>query len=283
LPLAIGLVAGCLTAAIGPALPAALLAATGAAIAASTLAGRASDRRRTWAGYIPAVAVLAVLALVGATNPAAPWLGPVISHGPRDRAQVALTFDDGPNAETTRQVLDSLNERGVKATFFVVGKAVDGDPETVQRIIASGHLLGNHSYNHDGWRFIQPGYPELARAERSIKAATHVCTRFYRPPHGTHTPFAWFAAQRRSMQVVTWDVSTLDWSAVDAGELARSVVARARPGSIILLHDGIDGVPGADRRVLLDALPAILDGLRARGLDPVRLDALLGRSGERPC
>jgi peptidoglycan/xylan/chitin deacetylase (PgdA/CDA1 family) len=279
---AIGITIGSLLATTAPPVAAAIAGGTGGGLAAVAV-GPSPPCRRCWIGLVPALAVAGSLALIGATNPAAQWLGPVVSHGPRDANRVALTFDDGPNGDATRRILDVLDERGVKATFFVVGKAVEAEPATVQRIVADGHLLGNHSHSHDGWRFIQPGYPELQQGERDIVLATGVCPRYYRPPHGTHTPFVWLAARQRSMRVVTWDVSAADWDATDAAGLARKIVAQSHPGSIVLLHDGIDGIAGADREVVVQALPAILDGLRARGLEPVRLDRLLDESGERPC
>jgi peptidoglycan-N-acetylglucosamine deacetylase len=88
---------------------------------------------------------------------------------------------------------------------------------------------------------------------------------------------------RRDMAMVTWDVSAGDWSGHDGTKVAADILSRVKPGSIILLHDGIDGKGHADRSVLLSALPLILDGLRQRGLQPVRLDELLDRPGYIPC
>jgi peptidoglycan/xylan/chitin deacetylase (PgdA/CDA1 family) len=81
------------------------------------------------------------------------------------------------------------------------------------------------------------------------------------------------------MTMVTWDVSAADWATTDGDQVARRVLEKVKPGSIILLHDGIDGNIGADRGVILKALPIILDGLRERGLTPVTLDKLLGVAG----
>jgi peptidoglycan/xylan/chitin deacetylase (PgdA/CDA1 family) len=242
-------------------------------------AGARSDFRPAmlWCGL-----ALAAMTWVGATNPAASWLGPVTSHGSGDRRLVALTFDDGPNGDVTLDVLRILDGRGVKGTFFLVGKAVHRQPETAARIIADGHLVGNHSFSHDGWRYLQPAYPELDRGQQAIIEAAGACPRYYRPPHGTHTPFVWFAARRHGMRITNWDVSAHDWDATDPDELARRLVDGAHPGSILLLHDGLDGKEGVDRAVLSAALPRIIDGLRARGLEPVRLDVLLGEDGYLP-
>lgn len=228
------------------------------------------------------VAIVVVVGLItGINNPGASWVGPVTAHGSRRRAEVALTFDDGPNGAGTLGVLAALEGRGVQGTFFTVGKAAAREPETVRRIVAGGHLLGDHSYHHDAWRYLQPGYPELQRGDRAVQDAAGVAPRYYRPPHGTHTPFVWFAARRAGMRVVNWDVAAHDWLATDSADLARRIVAGARPGSIILLHDGLDGQAEVDRSVLIAALPLIIDGLRAKGLEPVRLDTLLDDHPER--
>src|SRR5262249_7277713 len=104
-----------------------------------------------------------------------------------------------------------------------------------------------------------------------------VCPRYYRPPHGQRTPFMSVLLDRRHMKSVTWDVSAGDWATDDPALIASRVVQAARPGSVILLHDGLDGHVHADRKVIVQALPMILDGLRQRGLHPVRLDQLLGQ------
>src|SRR5690242_6828522 len=109
------------------------------------------------------------------------------------------------------------------------------------------------------------------------------CPAFFRPPHGQRTPFMSWKVDHRGMTTVTWDVSAADWSSHGGAAVAADVLARTKPGSIILLHDGLDGNVHADRSVLLTALPLILDGLKARGLQPVRLDTLLDRPGYVPC
>jgi peptidoglycan-N-acetylglucosamine deacetylase len=227
------------------------------------------------------VATLAGVCYVGANTPEVRWFGALVAHGPRSGNEVAITFDDGPDATYTLQVATILEQHDARGTFFLVGKAVDAVPDIARQLYARGHLLANHSYHHDAWRWLDPFYPELARANASIKKAVGVCPTFYRPPHGQRTPFVGLAVSNAHMRMVTWDSSGGDWSTHDGALVARRVLAHVRPGSIIDLHDGLDGKVHADRSVLLSALPKILDGLAARGLQPVTLDRLLGVDGYR--
>ena len=217
-----------------------------------------------------------LLAWTGANDPQLSWFGPVVYHGPDGSRDVALTFDDGPNGQFSLDVARILDQRGYKGTFFLVGKALDRQPQVARTLLADGQLLGGHSYHHDYWRWLDPRYPELARTNDSFRRALGLCPRFYRPPHGQRTPFVSAAVAMDDMTTVMWDVSGGDWITNDPRELARRILRRVQPGSIVLLHDGLDGNVGADRQVVLDALPLILDGLAKRGLTPVTVDRMTG-------
>jgi len=247
---------------------------------------RSAPRWRLAAGALGAlVAGTAGLVLwVGAHDPHVTWFGPVDVHGPRRGDQVALTFDDGPDPRWSERVAAVLDERGVDGTFFLVGAAIDRWPEVARRLDDQGHLLGNHAYHHDSWRWLDPRYPELDRTQRTFARRLDRCPALFRPPHGQRTPFVLSRADAAGLRTVTWDVSAEDWSDSDGERVARRILAGVRPGSIVLLHDGLDGRGDAevDRSVLLEALPLILDGLEARGLTPVRLDELLGTDGYLP-
>jgi len=226
-----------------------------------------------------AVATAGVVVWQGANTHTGNWFGHQVAHGPRTDNRVALTFDDGPNSTATVPIRDELDARGLKATFFVVGRAVAARPDLVRALVERGHLVANHSWRHDSKAWLDPRYPELARTQRAAEADLGVCPAFYRAPHGQHTPLLARVVHHHGLTMVGWDVSAGDWSAHDPGHLADRIVAEARPGSIIDLHDGLDGRVDADRTVLVAALPRILDGLTAKGLQPVRLDELLARPG----
>jgi peptidoglycan/xylan/chitin deacetylase (PgdA/CDA1 family) len=236
-------------------------------------------RRRGITVSVVAVALVATLALggwIGGNSPSRTWFGPIVSHGDRHGSAVALTFDDGPNVGETLVVAHILDSFGAKGTFFTVGKALDARPDISRALLADGQLLGNHSYHHDQWRWLDPRYPELERTQAAFRRQLRVCPTFYRPPHGEHTPFMSYQLARKHMTMVGWDTSATDFATTDGALVARRILSRVRPGSIIDLHDGLDGNVTADRSVLTVALPLILRGLRAKGLHAVRLDELLG-------
>jgi peptidoglycan/xylan/chitin deacetylase (PgdA/CDA1 family) len=228
---------------------------------------------------LAAVVTVGATFWVGANSPTVTWFGSQVSHGPRDGREVAITFDDGPDDPYTLEIARILDARGAKGTFFMVGKALDRRPDIARALREDGHLLGNHSYHHDEWRWLDPRYPELDRTQTAFRRNLGVCPTFYRAPHGQHTPFLAHAVGDHGMTMVGWEVSSGDWNTRDAGLVARRTLDDVKPGSIIVLHDGLDGSVTADRSVLVRAVPMILDGLERRGLRPVRLDALLHQRG----
>ncbi len=219
----------------------------------------------------------------GATTASATWFGGGVRHGPRSTNEVAITFDDGPNASATPQIMQILDQYNAKATFFVVGKQLEAEPQIVRALYNDGDLVGNHAFHLDDWRFLDPSYPELERTQQAFARTVGTCPVWFRPPHGQHTPFMANVVRKHNMRMAMWDVSAGDNHETDPQELANNVLAKVRGGSIIDLHDGIDGKPHADRSVVVKALPIILSGLQARGLQPVRLDELMGGSAYQTC
>jgi peptidoglycan/xylan/chitin deacetylase (PgdA/CDA1 family) len=190
-----------------------------------------------------------------AFHPTASTVGPLA---------VALTFDDGPWPHTTAQILAILTERQAPATFFVVGRQVQRYPELVRQELAAGMAVGSHSYSH-----LQPFDrlpPARLRAEivqgRRTLHPWRVRLVGFRPPGGAAPPAVVAAAQEFGDRTVLWSVDPADWHpGVTANQLVQRVLAAARPGAIVLLHDG-----GGDRSATVAALPAIIDGLRRLGL-----------------
>jgi peptidoglycan/xylan/chitin deacetylase (PgdA/CDA1 family) len=258
-------------------------AAYGLALLGLGLTRRRPRPRPRLAARVLAVDAVVLTALttcwIGGNERTVTWFGRLVNHGPRQERQVAITFDDGPNAGATLALSAILDRNHVKGTFFTVGKALDARPDISKALIADGQLLGNHSYVHDSVRWLDPGYPELARTQKVLKRRVGACPAFFRPPHGQHTPFMADVVKDRGMTMVGWDAAGGDWATRDPGLVARRILGKVRPGSIILLHDGLDGDVTSDRTVVVRALPLILDGLKSRHLKPVRLDRLLHKPG----
>jgi len=259
-------------------------ATSGAAMVAIGVLGLGdrAERRRTGVALrlVPVGAVVLTLVVgcwIGGNSPTATWFGDQESHGDRHGDEVAITFDDGPNVPNSRRVARILDEHGATGSFFLVGKALERRPDVARDLIDDGHVLGNHSFHHDGWRWLDPRYPELQRTQDVFERTLGVCPTFFRAPHGQHTPFMARVVEDHGMTMVGWEASAGDWATSDARLVAKRILDKVEPGSIILLHDGLDGDVTADRSVVVRALPLILDGLEHRGLHSVGLDRLLGR------
>jgi len=196
----------------------------------------------------------------------------------KDTDAVALTFDDGPDPASTLAIADILADRGVRAAFFVVGDRVKAHPEIVRALHEAGHLVCNHTQTHSvSFHFSLWGRArrELRACNRAIASLIGKEPTLFRSPQGIKNPALGDVLGELDMTAVGWDVRGLDSMSDDAAAIERRIVPRARPGGVIMLHDGT-GLGGRDdRRATLEALPRIIDGLRARGFRFVRLDELL--------
>jgi peptidoglycan/xylan/chitin deacetylase (PgdA/CDA1 family) len=194
--------------------------------------------------------------------------------GPEE-PRVALTFDDGPNPPWTGRVLDILDAYEVPATFFCVGLHATGHPEELTRMWEAGHRVGNHTWSHPFLPDLTPPELEeqLLRTDEAVAADMGPSARrLFRPPYGSGTPEVFTRLQADpATTVVLWDVDTTDWAMPGAEAIASAAVEHARPGSIVLMHDG-----GGDRSQTVGALPAIIETLLGRGLRLVTVDDLNG-------
>ncbi|MGH8274280.1 MAG: polysaccharide deacetylase family protein [Gammaproteobacteria bacterium] len=225
---------------------------------------------------IPAI-ILAGLLAYGIFHPGSSLLYPTVTHGPRERACVALTFDDGPDPEVTPRVLDALARHGAHATFFVIGRALAEQPELARRIAAEGHTLGNHSWRHSRRQnfYRRKNFErEIERGEEAICALTGESQPLYRPPIGIKSPALARIAYRRGMRVVAWSLHGRDTHERGSERIAARILKKVRPGDIILMHDGHD-LPGKNRPACAEAVELILQGLKKRNLDCVTLPELL--------
>jgi peptidoglycan/xylan/chitin deacetylase (PgdA/CDA1 family) len=201
-------------------------------------------------------------------------LGRIVARVETDQPVVALTFDDGPTVEFTGEILEVLAAEGVPATFFAVGEALEKRPEACQALVAAGHELGNHSYSHRPLILASYGTirAEIERTDALIRACGYDGPIAFRPPNGKKLLLlpAYLAANGRT--TVTWDVGPEGDRevAADRERIAAYVLERVQPGSIVLLH-----AMYRSRAESRAALPAIIQGLKARGYRLVTLSTLL--------
>jgi peptidoglycan/xylan/chitin deacetylase (PgdA/CDA1 family) len=199
----------------------------------------------------------------------------VVWRGPVDARGVALTFDDGPSPEHTLKVLDQLDEAGVKATFFVIGRKAKLYPELVRAIVTRGHAVGVHGYDHD--RLFSLRTPEsirldLARAVEVIAAATGQAPTLFRPPIGHTSPRIAGALEAFDFTVVGWSVRGLDGlRGARAETVAARIVPHLKDGAIVLLHDAAENEDFTPASIA--ALPRILAAMARKNLAGVRVDA----------
>jgi chitin deacetylase len=181
---------------------------------------------------------------------------------------IALTFDDGPWPRYTREVLQVLASRNVKATFFMVGREVERRPDVVREVHDAGHVIGNHSWDHAR----KPRNPadEVLRTDAAIKKATGVESTLFRPPYGEMKNGMAARAAREGQCVVIWSADSNDWKHATAQSITQRILRQARPGGIALMHDG-----GGNRASTVAALPHIIDTLRDRGYRFVTVPELL--------
>jgi len=231
------------------------------------LAGAASSGLPSAAGAqtVPAVPVMPVPRLT--RDPGVVSLTSVSTV----RQQVALTFDDGPHPQHTPVLLDMLAQFRARATFYVIGQNARRYPEILRRIVAEGHEIGNHTWTHPVLSQHGDGtvLREIDRTQEIIWQTVGAVPVTMRPPYGSFSPRQMrMLHDQRNLPTVVWSVDPQDWRRPGSDVVADRMLRGARPGAVILAHD----IHGATVR----AVPAVLQGLLARGLAPVTMSTLLG-------
>ncbi|GAA2524515.1 polysaccharide deacetylase family protein [Pilimelia columellifera] len=177
------------------------------------------------------------------------------------RGKIALTFDDGPGPYTPA-VLAVLRAYRARATFFVLGNKVSPGQDTLRMMVADGHVVGNHSWDHPHLADLTAAEirSQLAETQSAITSVGVPAPALLRPPFGSSGPVVGSVARSLGLRVSDWTYDSEDWRGRQPQDIAAAVVQHARPGMVILLHDG-----AADATNTVRALPGIIEGLRARG------------------
>ncbi len=197
-----------------------------------------------------------------------------ISHGNPGLPEIALTFDDGPSAGYTTQVLSVLRKYGVRATFFMLGQWVQRYPDLARAVLADGHAIGDHSWSHPDLTTLSTSaiQQQLGNTAHVIKQTVGTAPALFRPPYGAYNSRVLSVAGSLQLSTILWDIDPRDWSRPGTSVIVNRVLSHLHNGAIILMHDG-----GGDRSQTLQALPTIIQQARARGYRFVTVPLLLAQ------
>ncbi|MBV8720781.1 MAG: polysaccharide deacetylase family protein [Candidatus Eremiobacteraeota bacterium] len=244
-----------------------------------------------------ALAILAAIAFEAyrvIESPANQLFGKTLVSGPKNERIVALTYDDGPNPPYTDEILSVLRAEHVRATFFVVGRAVQAYPRVVRREVEGGNAVGNHTWSH-GHLLLYDGSGlrrTLERTDQAIFAASGVHTRIMRPPYGARDWLVLGEVRKLGYTPVMWSVPLAnDWEYPPPRIIAARVLRYVGDGAIIDLHDGNQGIVCAHARVTarvcdrsadVEATRLIVEALKRRGYRFVTIPELLRLQVQTP-
>jgi len=229
-----------------------------------------------WLSIVPLSGFL-LTCLAAPFFPRIGFYAPVIYKGISGKKAVAITFDDGPDPLTTPLLLNFLETRGLKATFFVIGENAAANPGLIKKIVQQGHLLGNHSFKHSSRIF----FKEIAAVVEDIEATQNVLNRCgvhtsaYRPPVGIVSPRLHPALMRTGMVLINFSCRPLDGGNRYLHNLSNRVLKRIQGDDIVLLHDK----QPPDKKLIsvwMKAIEEIVDGIEARGMKVIPLSDLIG-------
>ncbi|WP_159799621.1 polysaccharide deacetylase family protein [Flavobacterium sp. MK4S-17] len=184
---------------------------------------------------------------------------------PNNGNKIYLTFDDGPTPEVTEWVLAVLQEHDIKATFFCIGNNIEKHPEIFNKVVAGGHAIGNHTFNHlNGWKTENDAYlKNIKDTEQIINNTTAgaVGTKLFRPPYGKIKKSQAAVVKREGYSIIMWDVLSADFDTLITSERClNNVVENTRSGSIIIFHDSVKAYKNLEY-----ALPKAIQQLKAKG------------------
>lgn len=210
-------------------------------------------------------------------SPYSQALGTFPFRGARTGKTVALTFDDGPNEPYTSQLADFLAERAIRATFFQVGRAVLRYPEVVRRLVADGHVIGNHGFTHEFTNYLSPRtLADDVRKGQAALATVGLRPALYRPPWLLRIPALAGVLDHNGLRAVSGEFChPLEVFQPQPELIARRVLAKVGPGSIVIFHDGYDGHEG-HRAATVAAARIVVDELSKDGFSFVTVDEMLG-------
>lgn len=229
-------------------------------------------------GFILGLTILSLVLLKVSKNESFQFFGELVSSSETTEKLVALTFDDGPTKGRTEEILSILGENDVRATFYLVGKAISENMDQAQLIVNHGHEIGNHSYSHQRMVFKSFNFvkEEIEQTTDLIREAGYLGEITFRPPYGRKLFVLPYYLKKNGIDTVTWNVEPDSILPLDAApeDLTEYTIKNTRPGSIILMH-----VMFESRANSMAAISGIIKGLRSQGYRFVTVSELIKSKG----
>ncbi len=222
-------------------------------------------------GFLVLVPLVSIaIVFVGASRIDSGFFLPAVTSYPCPEKKIALTFDDGPDLDFTLAVASLVERYGGRATFFCIGHRVERQPDLIRQVHERGHQVGNHSYSHGKWidfKSKQGWLQEIRRTDAALALATNMQPpTLFRPPYGVTTPHLAAALRETGHTVVGWRVRPFDTAVQNPTQIVQRILARVKPGDIILLHD--------THAHILPALEQLLPTLIQHGYKFVTVESL---------
>lgn len=225
----------------------------------------------SWLAYIGLLFVYSLVIGYGCYFVNSGFFMPMYCFAKTSDKVIALTFDDGPLPGGTPQVLQILKAANVEAAFFCIGNRIAGNEQIIKQLHADGHIIGNHSFTHSTWFDLLPAQQMLAEMQQTdeeVYRAIGKRIKLFRPPYGVMDPNLKKAIITGSYLPIGWNVRSYDTMAKDADVLLRKVMAKIKPGAVLLFHDRCP--------ITVAMLPAFIEQVKAAGYKIERLDKILG-------
>ena len=194
----------------------------------------------------------------------------IICKADTDKKEIAMSFDDGPATNYTKEILNILNAENIKATFFCIGNNISGNENILKQLHADGHIIGNHSFSHHLWFDMfsaKKMQEDLKQMDEETERVLGFKPKLFRPPYGVTNPNLKKAILRGGYTPVGWSVRSMDTVAKDEQKLLNKINAGIKPGAVFLFHDTCE--------ITLNILPKFIQEVKKRGYSIIPLDKLL--------
>lgn len=219
---------------------------------------------------ISIILLYSLIIIYGASQIRSNYFVNSVNRGSMDA--IALTFDDGPDFETTLRILDVLDADNIKATFFVIGKKAEAHPQIINEIVTRGHTVSNHSYSHSN----MIGFFSVKKLNADIEKCSEVLYKiigekplFFRPPFGVTNPRYELVLKKLKLVSIGWTVRSFDTTTKSKEKLFERITSSVSPGAIILLHD--------TNQITLETLPLLIQYFRKKNIGIVTLPELINK------